>query len=327
MGVVDPSLIVNRVPSGAVNVRSAIIRDSCMSIFLLCADFLFFPRSITNRHWLTMEVSLETEQAFLLTSSGLLYIPALLACVYQPFPYAVLLLLSASFSMMYHSAQERRHAISDMIFAHCVLFASTIAFTILSIKRGMFDWKVVGAALLSGVAVVFYFVGGHGNTDHTPLIRMSQPSHASTPLRTDGSSGEESDAAAAHASALQAAQSAQSAENAAQQAFMAAQEAVNATLNKRAQSYWFYHGLWHAFAAASLTLIVHEPLDWTMSDKTYVNSLHSAWKKRSPSDAVASIGQWITRSPSVTETDYTTNSPRRQSRRKSSPGRRKKATK
>jgi len=105
-------------------------------------------------------VSFETQQVMLVGSAATLYIPGLVACFNQPFPIAISILVSATASLVYHINAEKKFSVTDMIFAHIVLLLALILFVLMSMKLGMFHWKVMLATFLSAAAIATYLNAG-----------------------------------------------------------------------------------------------------------------------------------------------------------------------
>jgi len=107
------------------------------------------------------------DQYVLVGSSLSLIIPTIVSSVRQPMPVTILLLLTTTFSVLFHTHYERRFAQEDMIFAFLTLLMSAVAYVLLSWKLGWLHWKVVLVKLLSILGFSMYLTkGSRGHDAH-----------------------------------------------------------------------------------------------------------------------------------------------------------------
>lgn len=102
---------------------------------------------------------------YLVGSSALMFIPAGISVFTQAFPFTLIFLFSAIFSMLYHWDNQSSYMVEDVVLALLSMIAGLILLTAISIKYSVYSWRVVLPSFFAILGVALYFFAGRCNCD------------------------------------------------------------------------------------------------------------------------------------------------------------------
>lgn len=111
-------------------------------------------------------------------SAASLYIPATIAVFYQPFFVGVILLLSATFSTLYHSSDEMSYITTDEIFATVAFLLIVFMLTLLAFKHGVLSFRVLVPFIIGVAGTVIYTTVGNAQGVGETLEGNTEVYHA-----------------------------------------------------------------------------------------------------------------------------------------------------
>lgn len=97
---------------------------------------------------------------WVIASSGLFFIPAVVALFRQSLLISIILLSSALFSTLYHASTETSYAELDVFFASLALIIAVIMLLIVASRYGVLSWRFFCPFSLGLAGLIVYFVEG-----------------------------------------------------------------------------------------------------------------------------------------------------------------------
>lgn len=103
---------------------------------------------------------------WVVASSAFFFVPAVIAFLRQSLLVAIVYIMSALFSTLYHTSNELDYGDMDVMWASMAILVSLVMLAIIAMHYAPWNWRVVLPVAFGVTAVVLYAVGGQ-NMDST----------------------------------------------------------------------------------------------------------------------------------------------------------------
>lgn len=96
----------------------------------------------------------------MIASSAFFFVPGLVAFLRQSILVAIVFLMSALFSTLYHTSNEQDYGDMDVMWANMAIFVALIMLAINAMHYAPWNWRVVLPLAFGVTGIVLYIVGG-----------------------------------------------------------------------------------------------------------------------------------------------------------------------
>lgn len=100
---------------------------------------------------------------WVIASSALFFIPAVLAFFTQSLIVTIIFVNSATFSTLYHVKNEKQYADLDVVWASLAVAVALVMLAILSLHHAPWNWRVLLPVVFGVAGFVLYFSGGQAS--------------------------------------------------------------------------------------------------------------------------------------------------------------------
>lgn len=100
---------------------------------------------------------------WVIASSALFFIPAVLAFFTQSLIVTIIFTMSATFSTLYHVKSEKQYAELDVVWASLAVAVALVMLAIQSLHHAPWNWRVSLPVIFGVAGFVLYFVGGQAS--------------------------------------------------------------------------------------------------------------------------------------------------------------------
>lgn len=118
------------------------------------------------------KATMTTTSPWVVASSALFFVPALLAFLRQSVVVAIVYINAALFSTLYHANAEQKYEELDVFWANVAVLLSLVMLAVISIRYAPWNWRVLLPSLFGITGMALYFVGGQ---DETPSVTQHDP--------------------------------------------------------------------------------------------------------------------------------------------------------
>ena len=108
----------------------------------------------------TSVTSSSSGNAWVIASSAFFFVPGLVAFLRQSILVAIVFLMSALFSTLYHTSNEQDYGDMDVMWANMAIFVALIMLAINAMHYAPWNWRVVLPLAFGVTGIVLYIVGG-----------------------------------------------------------------------------------------------------------------------------------------------------------------------
>lgn len=98
---------------------------------------------------------------WIVASSALFFIPAILAFLRQSVVVAIVFINAALFSTLYHLSGEEKYANMDVFWANAAVLIALVMLAVISIRYAPWNWRVLIPSITGATGMALFFVGGH----------------------------------------------------------------------------------------------------------------------------------------------------------------------
>lgn len=99
-------------------------------------------------------------QTWVVASSALFFVPALIAFLRQSVLVAIVFINAAIFSTLYHIYDEDKYESLDVFWANMAMTVALVMLAVISIHYAPWNWRVLVPSVTGIVGLAMYFVGG-----------------------------------------------------------------------------------------------------------------------------------------------------------------------
>lgn len=105
-----------------------------------------------------------TANAWVVASSAFFFVPGLVAFLRQSILVAIVFLMSALFSTLYHTSNEQDYGDMDVMWASMAIFIALLMLAINAMHYAPWNWRVILPLAFGVAGIVLYVVGGQKTT-------------------------------------------------------------------------------------------------------------------------------------------------------------------
>lgn len=111
---------------------------------------------------------------WVVASSAFFFVPGLIAFLRQSIIVAIVFLMSALFSTLYHTSNEKDYSDMDVMWANMAILVALLMLAINAMHYAPWNWRVIWPLAFGVTGMVLYIVGGQnttsgGESDHYDL--------------------------------------------------------------------------------------------------------------------------------------------------------------
>ncbi len=107
-----------------------------------------------------------SSHAWVIASSSLFFIPAIMSFFRQSLLVTIVFLCSALFSTLYHSSNEKSYADMDVLWANLAIFTALVLLALIAVRYPIWNWRVLLPVVFGLIGLVLYFVEGQADPNH-----------------------------------------------------------------------------------------------------------------------------------------------------------------